>query len=308
MMRISFALGIILLFVSGCTLPAPSAFQGETQTPFGLNPTLEGTATLTEVVKRTPTKTESTQTPEPTLATTPTSTPTPDYSPTPTLIFHTPGELTVPILLYNRIEDIEPVSRFYVSPENFRSQLAYLRDQGYTAITITDLILVLVNGGELPARPVVITFDGGDESIYIEAFPIMQEMGFVGVVYLTGNRLNSDGFLVPEHLAEIVEAGWQVGSQGMTHQDLTTQQDNLRYELLQSRLDLETALGVRVTTFSYPFGIMDVTIANKLQEFGYFSAVGLGPSTVHTWGSLYYLNRIEVQGEFTLSEFGALLP
>jgi len=302
-------IGILLLLIPACTLPAPSLNGRDALTPFGVNPPIGETATPTEVVKIVPTATP-TLTPTSTLTPTATtsSTPTPDYSPTPTLIYHPPGEVTVPILLYYHIADSDPVSRFYVSPENFRSQMAYLRDQDYTSITISELVLVLINGGELPARPVLISFDDGDESIYLEAFPIMQEMGFVGVVYLTGNRLYSDGFLSPEQLADMIAGGWQVGSQGITHTDLTTQHENLRHELLQSRLDLEAALGVRVTTFAYPFGTMDGTIANKLQEFGYYSAVGLGQLSNHTWGSLYYLNRIEVQGVFTTAEFGTLLP
>jgi len=312
MKKIVLALGMLLLFVSACTLQAPSSNMGDAQTPFGVNPTLEGTATLTEVVRTaTPTLTStltSTLTASATASASSTPTPTSGHTATPTLVYNPPGELVAPILLYFHISGNNPTSRYYVSPDDFLAQMAYLRDQGYTSITISELTLVLINGGELPARPVVITFDDGDASIYENAFPIMGEMGFVGVVYLTGNRLYSDGFLAPEQLAEMTAAGWQVGSQGMTHQDLTTQQENLRYELLQSRLDFENALGVRVTTFAYPFGMMDGAIADKLQEFGYYSAVGLGESSKHTWGSLYYLSRIEVQGNFTLEDFSARLP
>ncbi|MBL7164785.1 MAG: polysaccharide deacetylase family protein [Anaerolineales bacterium] len=304
MKKLILAFGVLLLLMSACTLQAPSSNMGDAQTPFGVNPTLEGTATLTEVA---PTAT-STVSPTSTLTASASSTPTPDFSPTPTLVYNPAGEVVAPILLYFHIADGDSASRYYVSPENFRAQMAYLRDQNYTTITISELTVVLINGGELPARPVVITFDDGDASIYENAFPIMQEMGFVGVVYLTGNRLYSDGFLTPEQLAEMTAAGWQVGSQGMTHQDLTTQHENLRYELLQSRLDFEDALGVRVTTFAYPYGTMDGAIADKLQEFGYYSAVGLGESSKHTWGSLYYLSRIEVQGIFSIDDFTDLLP
>ncbi|MBC8508926.1 MAG: polysaccharide deacetylase family protein [Chloroflexi bacterium] len=308
MKKLIIILGIVML-LSACTLRAPSSSQRETLIPFEANPTIEYTATLTEPVPTFIFTSTATNSQTATLTPTISVTPTPIFTPTPTLVFIPAGELVAPILLYYRVDESDLASRFYVSPENFRKQMAYLKDQGYTSITISEFTLVLINGGELPAKPVLITFDDSDASIYENAFPIMQDMGYVGVVYLTGNRLYSDGFLSPEQLNEITAAGWQVGSQGMTHQDLTTlPEENLRYELLQSRVDLEDILGVRVTTFAYPFGTMSGTIANKLQEFGYYSAAGLGESSKHTWGSIYYLSRIEVQGIITLDDFATLLP
>jgi len=308
MKKNTLVLGILLILISACTLPAPSSKQEEALTPFGADPALRDTATLTNTVRPTSTATE-TLTPTITSPPTSSSTPTPDYTPTITLVNNPPGELVAPILLYYHVADVDPPSRLYVSPDNFREQMAYLQDQGFTSITISEFTLVLINGGDLPAKPVVITFDDGDASIYENAFPIMKEIGFVGVVYLTGNRLYSDGFLQPEQITELTAAGWQVGSQGMTHQDLTTlPEENLRHELLQSRLDFEEILETRVTTFAYPFGSMDGTIANKLQEYGYYSAVGLGESSKHTWGSIYYLSRIEVQGSDSLNDFSARLP
>ncbi len=304
MKKIVLSLGTLML-LSACTLRAPASKQRETLIPFEANPTIEDTATLTELVPTTTATKTATITPTATSS----STPTPNYTPTPTLVFNPAGELVAPILLYYRVAESDSSSHFSVSRDDFRAQMEYLKKHGYTSITISEFTLVLINGGELPAKPVVITLDDADASIYENAFPIMQEYGFVGVVYLTGNRLYSDGFLSTEQLAEMTAAGWQVGSQGMTHSDLTTLADeNLRYELLQSRLDLEDILGVRVTTFAYPFGTMSGPIADKLQEFGYYSAVGLGESSKHTWGSIYYLSRIEVPWTNTLDDFAVLLP
>ncbi len=305
MKNIVLILGFFLLLTSACTLQAPPTDEKEALSPFGVNPTLEVSTTPTEVESTA----TSTQVPTSTLTFTPSFTPTPVYTPTATLVNHSPGELVAPILLYYRIAESDPPSRYSVSPNEFREQMKYLREQGYNAITISEFVLVLINGGALPAKPVVISFDDCDDSIYEQAFPILQEMGFVGVLYLTGNRLHSDGFLSPEQISEMTALGWQVGSQGMTHQDLTTLPDeNLRVELLQSRLDLEEALEVRVTTFAYPFGSMNGGIADKLAEFGYYSAVGLGESSKHTWGTIYYLSRIEVQGTYTIDDFSTRLP
>lgn len=299
MTRNLWILGWFLFVCAGCTLPAPAVPVQETGSPFGVIPSPQPTSTHTHIPTETPT---ATTTPTTTL------TPTITQTPTATLVSYEAGDVYVPILLYYHIGQGEPGSRFYVSPEDFQAQMQHLKDHEYVTISITDLILVLINGGELPARAVVISFDGGGESIYENAFPIMQEMGFTGIVYVVANRLFSEGFLSVEQLSEMIAAGWQVGSQGMTHQDLTLAHDQLRTELLQSRLDLEAALDTRVTTFAYPFGQMDGYVATKLEEYGYYSAVGLGESASHSWGTLYYLNRYEVLGITSFEDFVDWMP
>src|SRR4030042_3971235 len=118
-----------------------------------------------------------------------------------------------------------------------------LRGWGYSTITPSKLVVVLINGGEFPPRPVVITFDDGNSNIYENAFPIMHELGFVGAVYIVANRLQSNGFLNVEQLQEMADDGWEIGSHAMSHADLTVDTSIARYEILQSRLTLEEATG-----------------------------------------------------------------
>ena len=106
----------------------------------------------------------------------------------------------------------------------------------------------------------------------------------------------------------MIAAGWAVGCHGMTHVDLTLDHDLLTYEAGSCKGFLEKAVSVPVTSFAYPFGNMDAVVANKLAEYGYLSAVGLGTSSEHTWGTLYYLSRLEIQNSYDLAAFTALLP
>lgn len=258
--------------------------------------------TVTPVPSNTPTITPS-NTPTPI----PTNTET--VTPTPTWVYNEPGQVSVPILLYHHVEGDVSYSRYYVSVPNFRSQMQALHDWGYTAIPISLLLDALIDGAELPPKPIVITFDDGNRNIYENAFPIMQEYGFPGVFYIVGNRVNSGTNIAhaPE-LREMIEAGWEIGSHSYTHSDLTLNHGIVRYEILQSKLDLEDALGVEIQTFAYPFGTVDPYLAQKVQDYGYRAGMGLGLSWTHSWGSMYYLNRIEIHGHFNVDQMGALLP
>jgi peptidoglycan/xylan/chitin deacetylase (PgdA/CDA1 family) len=136
----------------------------------------------------------------------------------------------------------------------------------------------------------------------------MKEFGFIGVFYVVANRLNSSCCVNASQLEEMIAAGWEVGSHSYTHSDLTLDHAIARYEILQSRLDLEVALGEKIKTFAYPFGTVDPYLAQKVQEYGYAAGMGLGISWTHTWGSLYYLSRIEIQGDYTIERMAAHLP
>lgn len=216
---------------------------------------------------------------------------------------------TVPILLYHSIPNhSSPNDRYDVSAAHFDEQMKQLRAWGYSTITIQQLVNHINKGHSLPPRPIVISFDDGYQNIFANAYPILERYGFTGTVYIVANRLNSDGFLNQKELQQLVDSGWEVGSHGMTHTELTQNHALVRREILQSRLDLNGALKIKVFSFAYPFGSLDWYISSKVLDYGYFAAVGVGNLSVHSSGTVYNLSRREVQGDVSLEDFTELLP
>jgi peptidoglycan/xylan/chitin deacetylase (PgdA/CDA1 family) len=270
----------------------------------GCNPqTLLASPTPTPTQTLTPTRT-----PTPSQTPTPTHTSTPTITPTPTWAWHPPGEVIAPILLYHHVDNDNPSERYNVHPDRFAEQMAALDSWGYTAITITDLIKAITEGGELPPRPVVITFDDGHLSVYENAFPVMQEHGFPGVAYIVATWLKADGFMGVKELKEMMEAGWEVGSHSSTHTDISKDTSLINYEVLQSKKILEEALSTPIHTFAYPFGAFKQLIGDRVYRYGYIGGMGLGRGWTHSKNTLYYLQRIEVQGSYDMETFASLLP
>jgi peptidoglycan/xylan/chitin deacetylase (PgdA/CDA1 family) len=255
--------------------------------------------------------------PTPTATRLPTETPTATVTPTPVWVFQS-GNITCPILLYHRIEDPpQPNSiaaQYYTSPADFQWQMQALKDWGYTTIPISLLVKAIMTGAQLPPRPVVITFDDGYETVYQNAYPIMQADGFVGVMYIVGTYIGANGYMDTPQLQEMTTNGWEIGSHSMTHPHLPAVGDQIGYEVGHSKNFLASKIGVNVETFAYPFGEIDSNgyIPGKVAEYGYFAAVGLGTQYVHslnnTYSTLYYLSRIEVKHGTDLAAFSALLP
>jgi peptidoglycan/xylan/chitin deacetylase (PgdA/CDA1 family) len=278
-------LGVLLfVWVVGCNAQMPTA-----------NPVPTKTATKTS-------------TPTPSQTPTPTHTSTPTLTPTPTWAWHPPGDVVAPILLYHHIDYDNNSERYNVHLDRFAEQMQALADWGYTAITITDLIKAITDGGYLPPRPIVITFDDGHLSVYENAFPVMQSHGFPGVTYVVARWLKAEDFTGVEELNEMMAAGWEVGSHSATHADISKDTSLTNYEVLQSKKILEEALSTPINTFAYPFGAFKNLIGDRVRRYGYLGGMGLGVGWTHGERSIYYMKRIEVNGGYDMDAFADLLP
>ena len=274
----------------------------------GLLPTPTPTPTATLDPTATPSST-SMDTPVPS----PTDTPTPTITPTATWAVQGPGQIICPILLYHHVDqapatDSAAAKVYYVTGQEFEVELKALRDWGYTSISMAQLAQAIMSGAALPARPVVISFDDGNEDIYRNALPIMQQYGFTGVVYIIANTLHADGYMTPDQLKALAAAGWEIGSHSMTHTDLRQYPDRLEMESAQSRVLLQDASGTEVRTFAYPYGLADAAVTRQVQQDGYIDAAGLGGSWYQGPYNLYYLSRRPVLGGIDLKTFASYLP
>lgn len=230
----------------------------------------------------------------------------PTQTPSPTWVFHPAGIVTCPILLYHQIAAVS--AQYYVYPDDFSWQMKALRDWGYTPIPISLLVKAITQGVSLPPRPVVITFDDGDQNVYTNAFPVMRSIGFPGVLFIISDAVNSPDHLTQDEILEMVKAGWEVGDHSMTHINLMNNHDQVWTEASLSRTRLQQKLGIHTETFAYPFGAADTFVMEKVSSYGYSAAVGLGTTALQGPKNLFYLSRIEVPNKVTLEQFSALLP
>jgi peptidoglycan/xylan/chitin deacetylase (PgdA/CDA1 family) len=245
---------------------------------------------------------------------TPFPSPTSTATPTTVLIFQS-GTITCPILLYHRIA--EPLSsnsinaRYYTTPADFEWQMQALKDWGYATIPMSLFVDTITMGAVLPPRPIVISFDDGDESVFEIAYPIMQKFGYTGILYLVGNYVGAQGYMDTSQINEMTSNGWEIGSHSMSHPHLPADHDQIYFEAGHSIRFLSSEIGVDVEgidTFAYPFGEIDSFVVTKIAEYGYSAAVGLGTQYAHNLDTLYYLSRIEVRNGTDLAAFAALLP
>lgn len=97
------------------------------------------------------------------------------------------------------------------SVTEFERQMQYLKENGYHSVTLEELNDWQLGRRELPSRPVVITFDDGDESVYDLAFPILARLNYRATLFVVtsrvGTRWNEVRCLDWSRLRELEESG-----------------------------------------------------------------------------------------------------
>ena len=103
----------------------------------------------------------------------------------------TRSETELPILMYHHLAEEGPYNTMTISPERFRSDMEWLRDNGFTCLLPSDLVKIRAGEMKMPDRPVMITFDDGYNSTYELAFPILVAIG--NLVDPPATMINSAG-------------------------------------------------------------------------------------------------------------------
>lgn len=95
-------------------------------------------------------------------------------------------------LAYHDIEDTEPNQTFVaVSTDHFIKQMAWLHENGYTPISVDQILDARQGGKPLPAKAILLTFDDGYSSFYTRAFPILRAYGWPSVLAPAGAWLDT---------------------------------------------------------------------------------------------------------------------
>lgn len=186
-----------------------------------------------------------------------------------------------------------------VSAEQFRAQLAWLRDRHYRTITIQKNLDVF------STKEILLTFDDGEMSNCTIALPLLMDVGFTGHFFLIAKRIGKEGYMGWKEIRQLHEAGMVIGSHGFSHEILTSLLDSqIEEELSASKKYLERNLGIQVESLSIPRGFCNDKILRMAKEAGYTSIFLSETPTAPQPGCF---SRIAVKSNWTLERFtGAL--
>jgi peptidoglycan/xylan/chitin deacetylase (PgdA/CDA1 family) len=227
--------------------------------------------------------------------------------------------MKIPILMYHQIDEPPPrgtaLRGLIVAPASFAWQMRMLRMLGYKGLSMRDLEPYL--RGERQGKVVGITFDDGYQNNLIHALPVLQANGFTATCYgvssmIGGTNSWDKGKVAEKPLMTLDDwrawrnAGMDVGSHTQTHANLNALSDaDARFQIQQSKVDLEQALDYEVRHFCYPYGHYRPQHAVMVLEAGYVTGTTTRRGRVTLGNDLTTLQRIMIARATNLLTFVA---
>lgn len=215
------------------------------------------------------------------------------------VIFLLPEPDGFPILEYHQVTDeqLDPVFEVYnVPPVEFAAQLDYLQAEGYTTITLQDFMRVVHGKGNLPEKPIVLTFDDGYADNYSTMLPILEAHKMTAVVYVITNEVGKAGYMTLDELKDMQRRGLEIGSHTSDHIPLTSLDDfTQRRQIRESKTFLEWSGLQTIYSLSYPNGAFNSELEEILRQENYLTAVtgDAGLNTLKT--NPYELYRVHIR-------------
>jgi peptidoglycan/xylan/chitin deacetylase (PgdA/CDA1 family) len=229
----------------------------------------------------------------------------------------------VPILLYHSLtaHAAPRYAPYSVDPALFRDHLAYLRDAGFTALTVRQLARAYREPhAPWPAHPIALTFDDGFEEMGTVAATALAHVGFPASFFIvTGSVGTTSRWLRPEGeghrplldwaaIRDLAAAGHEIGAHGHSHRQLDVLPlREAAAEITRSRAELELGLGQAVTTFAYPHGYSSAAVRQCVEEAGFDAACGVRHALSHPDDDLFGLARVVVAGDTSVEQLAALV-
>ncbi len=184
------------------------------------------------------------------------------------------------------------------SAGGFERQMEYLSRRGYNTITLDELNEWQIGLRDLPPRPVVITFDDADESVYDYAYPVLKRLGLRATVFVVtghvGKRWGEVRVLDWARLREMQASGvFDIQSHthdlhykindggdaepvflaatrpGETVDGVTSWDELVRTDLTRSRDAIREHIGRTPAYLAWPYGFGNPRVDRVAREVGF---------------------------------------
>jgi peptidoglycan/xylan/chitin deacetylase (PgdA/CDA1 family) len=222
------------------------------------------------------------------------------------------GYQTVPVLAYAGIAE-SPGNRRQVSCSAFEAQLRWLKTEGFTTITPTQLVDFMKFSGQLPERSVLITWDTQSRAFHDLAVPILESLGFTATVFIATERIGKKGAMTWDQLKALRKRGFTIGCRGRRERSLAHWKngqsfkayfESIESDLRLAKKEIEDHLGAPCSALAYPRGSTNGLVVATAARIGFSAAFDLSPGDNPFFADPFDIHRIPIDSRKTLAQFG----
>jgi len=224
------------------------------------------------------------------------------------------SEQFVPVLMYHQITDDKNPGGTVISKSRFEEHVKFLKDQGYTTLTIKEVEKFMKGELRVPEKSVAITIDDGWRSTF-NAVKSLNAYNSKATLYIISGAFDDPQYLTAEEVSALAQNDrFEIGAHTHTHfLEWQTQLDKIDFrimagEVAMSKIILEQVTGKPVTSLSWPFGYSRPEAVKFAGNTGYSSTVMVNSVTKNTKGmSPLEIRRINIDGNCTIADLRSMV-
>lgn len=194
-----------------------------------------------------------------------------------------------PVLMYHAVgpeEGADWPQTLIMKPELFESHLQYLKEQGYTIVTVAELAERLQQGKSVD-KYVALSFDDGYKNNHSVVLPLLQKYDAKGSFFVINKDMGDELHMNEQEIKELIAAGMELGSHTYSHNPLAAIDEKyLVWETDTSRYWLKKKFdGYIVRTLAYPNGSYNDRVIAAAKKYGFYRALTghVGVNTAATY-------------------------
>ncbi len=182
-----------------------------------------------------------------------------------------------PVLMYHAVgpeEGADWPKTLIMKPELFEAHLGYLKEQGYTIVTVAELAERLTKG-ESVDKYVALSFDDGYKNNYSVVLPLLQKYDAKGSFFVINRDIGDELHMNEQEIKSLIAAGMELGSHTYSHNPLAAIDEKyLVWETDTSRYWLKKKFdGYIVRTLAYPNGSYNDRVIAAAKKYGFYRAL-----------------------------------
>ncbi len=211
----------------------------------------------------------------------------------------------VPIIMYHSILKDEAMWGDYVlSPMELEKDIIYLKSNGYEAVFVSQLIDYVENDGELPEKPVVLTFDDGSYNNLTYVLPLLTKYDFKATFSVVGkyseiacedaepspgysyldwndiNKLRKSGYVeIANHSYDMHSLDERRGSTMNNGESYDDYRRAFYNDAFKTQHLLEDNCNFTPEVYTYPYGLICDAARHLVKSCGFKASLGVEEKT-----------------------------
>lgn len=202
------------------------------------------------------------------------------------------------IFVYHRFGDPRHLST-NISLNIFENHLKYLKDNGFTILTLSDALDKKIEDGE---RLAVITIDDAFSSFYENAIPVLKKMQVPATLFVNTKTVGAEDYMSWDQLREVRKQGIEIGNHSHSHAYFLNAGENyldvFRQDVDSARMLFKENLRVQPALYAYPYGEFTIEMEQVIREMGFRAGIAQFSGVWYEGGNDYEIPRFPMNNTY----------